>query len=1220
MIDKNFSPQKLSPQEVLNIKNQTQINIFRSQDKPYLLSSSKKKKKQYSNKESQKQPNKPSFGVRTYQNQFFNLKNQKTNNSSESELINQSISKLEKKMLSQLQVNNYENNNHFENNEHNDIENSPNQYQQDQLPKRIQRLEQYKQNVLDRYQNFQSLYQNAYQIPKTAQNQYRNNFNEDDKNNNSNSSKNFYSILNYSHANNNNNNYNNSLQNNQNQGFSYTHTAQKKYRAKSVQQKDNYAYQQNNKSYQNQNDISQQYQQQENQQYKNDNDNKNNILDQTENNQQKELLSLSQNKLKDEIVNDQNNQQDVDELQNSKINNQNLSNNNNNENSKINDSYQNLLLLQQSEQQKLLDIQFNFNGGSQQKSEQYQQNLQEFQQSQQQFLSPNKNLGELSQSQKNIVQFQNTDNNNFTTQNIQNLEHTNPEQKNKNFYKTHRGFSTQNSKLNNKYINQHMESSPNNNNINKLKLNSENQQVFINRNSVKGNKLKKIQNVNNSPIALNNLNTHSNSQKKNFDIKKIKKNNIRLHSVSYQGGIISNGDDNLHGLSRKEQNQILKMELGKDNIYKQQGSDYEYNSINFIMNAKDSSQKKQKKQIIKLNNKNYTQDYNIEQELDPKIIELKSNFIKEQTEKERTVGEYTKTINNFWKEFKIYYEGLKYNPNFKRIGLDMKTIMEEVEDFLKNFQIQLSNKNQEILNLNDKIKQKESEMEQESQNQTQERQKLKEEMEQKQNKYDSNEQNYLKNINELQQQDKNNIKTIDDLNLKVRDYENQVSNQNKRISDLKSEISQKIESFKILNEEKLKLEIESKNEKQTLQQNLENLQNTIQQNQKEFDSFQNNKLKEIENQTQVIKDLSLEIQNLKQLVNEKQSKIYFINDLVDIESTITQNTNKQIQGSKLIGQNTGKIYEYDFLLNLAEIPKNIRLIILTISKNQDLISVWKNNNLDFRRNFTGIANVYQKGKIVDYQQLKNFDQNEYEFMYLVNNGNDWQIKKTDLKKETYDVFYIQYQAKKYLTQAGVKLSQQLQQALDWNLESKYSIKLKPGDIIPMPNLSYDEFTIGLGWDVDEGEIDCDASVIFFNEEKKYIGQVDFETGKSKEGAVIHQGDNRSGDKEGDDEEIIVHLDKLDQEIYQIWVLVSIYDDGKYFDSVTESYARFVIKGKEFLKFDIIPEKIGKKNGLLMCNLEKHGERWICKGRGAFCEGVQCVEQVIPFIQPFLNQE
>ena len=77
-----------------------------------------------------------------------------------------------------------------------------------------------------------------------------------------------------------------------------------------------------------------------------------------------------------------------------------------------------------------------------------------------------------------------------------------------------------------------------------------------------------------------------------------------------------------------------------------------------------------------------------------------------------------------------------------------------------------------------------------------------------------------------------------------------------------------------------------------------------------------------------------------------------------------------------------------------------------------------------------------------------------------------------------------------------------------------------------------KIVVGLGWDArstDGAEFDLDASVFLLKADGKARSEADFifyNNPKSAEGAVVHSGDNRTGAGEGDDEQVLVDLAKV----------------------------------------------------------------------------------------------
>ncbi|NME69994.1 TerD family protein [Flammeovirga aprica] len=104
--------------------------------------------------------------------------------------------------------------------------------------------------------------------------------------------------------------------------------------------------------------------------------------------------------------------------------------------------------------------------------------------------------------------------------------------------------------------------------------------------------------------------------------------------------------------------------------------------------------------------------------------------------------------------------------------------------------------------------------------------------------------------------------------------------------------------------------------------------------------------------------------------------------------------------------------------------------------------------------------------------------------------------------------------------------------------------------------------IGLGWEVRRGgQLDLDASVFMLGEDGKLPGDeffVFYNNLESPDGMVKHRGDNRIGDSEGDDEEILLNLPFISPVVKELVFIVSIYDAKNRrhnFGNLDEAYIR-----------------------------------------------------------------
>ncbi|WP_462186837.1 MULTISPECIES: TerD family protein [unclassified Frankia] len=143
--------------------------------------------------------------------------------------------------------------------------------------------------------------------------------------------------------------------------------------------------------------------------------------------------------------------------------------------------------------------------------------------------------------------------------------------------------------------------------------------------------------------------------------------------------------------------------------------------------------------------------------------------------------------------------------------------------------------------------------------------------------------------------------------------------------------------------------------------------------------------------------------------------------------------------------------------------------------------------------------------------------------------------------------------------------------------------------------------VGLGWDVRSttgADFDLDASAIACRADGKVASDghfVFFNNLKSPDGAIEHQGDNLTGEGEGDDEAIMVNLTTLPSEIDKIVFPVSIYDaDSRQqsFGQVRNAFIRIVngAGGSEIARYDLT-EDASTETAMVFGEVYRHGADW-----------------------------
>lgn len=141
-----------------------------------------------------------------------------------------------------------------------------------------------------------------------------------------------------------------------------------------------------------------------------------------------------------------------------------------------------------------------------------------------------------------------------------------------------------------------------------------------------------------------------------------------------------------------------------------------------------------------------------------------------------------------------------------------------------------------------------------------------------------------------------------------------------------------------------------------------------------------------------------------------------------------------------------------------------------------------------------------------------------------------------------------------------------------------SINLKKGGSINLtkanPQLS--KIYIGLGWELLSQSLDLDASMFVLGQNGKLLSEQHFifyNNLRTPDGSVAHQGDNRSGVGEGDDELILANLKQIQPEANEILVYVTIHDAAArahHFGKLKDAYIRVfdVERKQEIAVFDL----------------------------------------------------
>lgn len=168
--------------------------------------------------------------------------------------------------------------------------------------------------------------------------------------------------------------------------------------------------------------------------------------------------------------------------------------------------------------------------------------------------------------------------------------------------------------------------------------------------------------------------------------------------------------------------------------------------------------------------------------------------------------------------------------------------------------------------------------------------------------------------------------------------------------------------------------------------------------------------------------------------------------------------------------------------------------------------------------------------------------------------------------------------------------------------------------------------MGLGWDPMKAggmfgrrtpDIDLDASAVLYADNTMvdvcYYGQL-----RSKDGSVQHQGDNLTGEGEGDDEVIVVDLQRIPAHVTTVVFIVTSYR-GHTFDQLSNAFCRLIDDGKnggELARYTLAGAGL-RTTGMVMAKFFRAGGNWKLQAIG---EPIQAkhVGEAAPLLTRFVT--
>ncbi|MBD5558909.1 MAG: TerD family protein [Clostridia bacterium] len=155
--------------------------------------------------------------------------------------------------------------------------------------------------------------------------------------------------------------------------------------------------------------------------------------------------------------------------------------------------------------------------------------------------------------------------------------------------------------------------------------------------------------------------------------------------------------------------------------------------------------------------------------------------------------------------------------------------------------------------------------------------------------------------------------------------------------------------------------------------------------------------------------------------------------------------------------------------------------------------------------------------------------------------------------------------------------------------------------------------VGLGWDTNRydggSDFDLDAAAFLLGTDGRAAKEQNFVYYNNLEdpsGAVKHLGDNRTGEGEGDDEQITIDLSLVPPDVDKIDFTATIFEAderGQNFGQVSNAYIRVVDEsnGEELVRFDL-GEDFSIETAVVVGELYRHAGEWKFNAIGSGFQG------------------
>lgn len=339
---------------------------------------------------------------------------------------------------------------------------------------------------------------------------------------------------------------------------------------------------------------------------------------------------------------------------------------------------------------------------------------------------------------------------------------------------------------------------------------------------------------------------------------------------------------------------------------------------------------------------------------------------------------------------------------------------------------------------------------------------------------------------------------------------------------------------------------------------------------------------------------------------KRKNLVYFMN-------TVDSSRNIVHKGDNLTGAGDGD--DETILIDLDSLPSNYEMILVGIT-----IYMGKSKRQTFKDVKNGFIRIYDRitnKEICKYSEdLSNInelkDAVSMLFGVLYKENGEWKFR-AESKPAKFSS--ITDAVKVY---GAYALNNILENNTITNQTSKgdktMAVSLSKGGKVSLAKVAADagiqqltKVVTGLGWDTNKysggGDFDLDASAFMCGANGKVRTEADFIFYNQKVGPGIeHMGDNRTGEGDGDDEQIVIDLTAVPADITEINFCVTIHT-GQTFGQVENARIRLFdqVTNKELVTYDL-SEDYSCETALVFAKLYRHNGEWKFNAIGSGFQG------------------